>query len=336
MTTPTPTPVLITGCSVCHSKDRLSLCAGCKVVKYCGVVHQREHRPSHKTICKTIVKKTAILVQERKETAFFNAHGGGLSAILGSGSLVDPLLQLAQAQLQVDTQTAVQSGLSLLLEMVDITKDPRTGPPDLVPALFLRLGRDQEAYDFMKWWVTSPAPKGLLGPSAQPYADSKDSKADVFEDVDFFKGKCPSLSFMVALTLLKLRLLIDLQALQRSAAIGENVPREILDEIRSHLTSSAVSANKAVLERDDHTPDIKNLTKQVRTMYAAVQEGNSHFWPAVLHPGPNTMAWPESWNFGNKQEMQLALRYTYKAWLETPGAIEAIEELEGGKVDESQ
>jgi len=253
--------------------------------------------------------------------------------MLGSGALIDPLLRLASAQLQIDTSLAVQSGLNLLLEMVDIMKDPRMGPPDLAPACFLRLGQDQEAYDFMKWWVTSPPPKNILGPSAQLYEDAKDAKADVFEDVAVFKGRCPSLSFMVALTLLKLRLLIDLQSLQRLAEIGENVPREILDEIRSHLTSSAISHNKAVLERDDHSEAIEDLKQQVRYLYDAVQNGNAHFWPAVLHPGQDLTATPETWNFGSEQEMQLALQYNYRAWAETPGAIEAIEALAGGKVE---
>jgi hypothetical protein len=329
----TSSPVLAAGCFVCHTQSHLSLCAGCKAIKYCGVDHQKQDRPSHKSICKAISKRTAALVQERHETALFNAHGGGLSALLGSGSLLGPLLKLAHTYLQIDTQIAVQLGLDLLLEMVDITKDPKTGTANLVPACFLRLGRDQEAYDYMKWWVTSPAPKGPFGPSPQLWA-SITEQADVFEDVGLFKEKCPSLSFMVALTLLKLRLLVDLQALERSTKIGENVPREILDEIRN-LTSSAVSDNKKVLERDDHEEGIQKLKKQVRAMYAAVGESNKHFWSAVLHPGEDLKANPESWNFESRQEMQLALKYNYRAWAETPGAIEAIEGLESEKLEGS-
>jgi hypothetical protein len=327
-------PVLAAGCFICHTQSHLSLCARCKAIKYCGVDHQKQDRTSHKSACKAISKRTVALVQERHETALFNAHGGGLSALLGSGSLLDPLLNLAQAYLQIDTQIAVQLGLDLLLEMVDITKDPKAATADLVPTCFLRLGRDQEAYDYMKWWVTSPAPKGPFGPSPQLWA-SVNEKADVFESVGLFKGKCPSLSFMVALTLLKLRLLIDLQALQQSMKIGGDMSRETLDQIRSHLISSAVSGNKEVLERDNHDEEIQKLTKQVKAIYAAVREGNKHFWSAVLHPGKDLKSSPESWNFGNKKEMQLALKYNYTVWAETPGAIEAIEELESGKSEGS-
>jgi hypothetical protein len=33
----------------------------------------------------------------------------------------------------------------------------------------------------------------------------------------------------------------------------------------------------------------------------------------------------EVWYYDEKEEMQFALQFTYKTWVETPGAIEAIE-----------
>ncbi|KAF2705398.1 hypothetical protein K504DRAFT_388264 [Pleomassaria siparia CBS 279.74] len=335
-------PKLITGCYVCDTKSPLSLCTGCKSIKYCGVDHQKLDRPAHKSTCKLIAKKTAALVQERHETALFNAHGGGLASMLGSGSLVDPLLQLAQAQMRIDSQVAVQSGLELLLEMVDITKDAKSGPPNLAPVCFLRLGRDQEAYDFMKWWVASPDPIRPFGPSAQLYQDSKNAKADVFEDMDFFKEKFPSPSFMAAFTLLKLRLLMDLQTLQRSRSrsrstkVGDKNARGDIsddDDIRSQLTSSAVLNNKTVLQRSDHEKEIADLTRQVEAMYALVQERSANFWPAVLQPGGhlNANANPEAWGFSSTKEMQSVLDAHHKTWIETSGAIKAIEALRSGR-----
>jgi hypothetical protein len=62
-------------------------------------------------------------------------------------------------------------------------------------------------------------------------------------------------------------------------------------------------------------------------MYDAVKISNTHFWAAVLHPEDHLTAEAKSWFYGNEMEMQLALQYTYRAWVETPGAIEAIEVL---------
>ena len=91
------------------------------------------------------------------------------------------------------------------------------------------------------------------------------------------------------------------------------------------MVSSAIS--KQLIERDDHKEDIARVKNDVKMMYKAAKASNIHFWPAVLHPGDNLTTKAGSWYHGNKEEMQLALQYTYRAWVETPGAIEAIEVL---------
>ena len=91
------------------------------------------------------------------------------------------------------------------------------------------------------------------------------------------------------------------------------------------MVSSAIS--RQLIERDDHKEDIARVQEDVKTMYKAVKASNIHFWPAVLHPGDNLTAEAKGWYYGNKEEMQFALQYTYRAWAETPGAIEAIEVL---------
>jgi hypothetical protein len=48
---------------------------------------------------------------------------------------------------------------------------------------------------------------------------------------------------------------------------------------------------------------------------------------SVLNPADHLSAEASSWYYGNEQEMQMTLRHTYKAWAETPGAIDAIHVL---------
>jgi hypothetical protein len=52
---------------------------------------------------------------------------------------------------EVGTRLAVESGLGHILEITKNAKSSMLGVADFAPASFLRLGRDQEAYDFMKW-----------------------------------------------------------------------------------------------------------------------------------------------------------------------------------------
>jgi hypothetical protein len=161
-----------------------------------------------------------------------------------------------------------------------------------------------------------------MRPPKQPYTAVKNQ--DILEPAAVFMGKCPSMAFMATLTLLKFRLLMDLQSLQRSKEnMSAKLPQELVDEIRRNMVSSAIS--RQLIERDDQ--DIAWVKADVKVMYEAVKASNIHFWPAVLHPGGNPTAEAEGWYYGNEEEMQFALQFTYRAWVETPGAIEAIEVL---------
>jgi len=61
-------PLALSGhCPVCHSKDKLLRCQGCKSVPYCGRQHQESHRKEHKSICNAIKKaRTKLENEERK------------------------------------------------------------------------------------------------------------------------------------------------------------------------------------------------------------------------------------------------------------------------------
>jgi hypothetical protein len=74
---------------------------------------------------------------------------------------------------------------------------------------------------------------------------------------------------------------------------------------------------------------IQTMEGQVKAMHAAVKQENRHFWPALLSPGHHLTARPLHYSSGSESEMQLALQYNYKAWEETPGAIEMIRKMMG-------
>ncbi|KAF2188686.1 hypothetical protein K469DRAFT_627317 [Zopfia rhizophila CBS 207.26] len=332
-----PSKSLTTGCAVCDTKETLSRCGACKVVQYCGRDHQISDRSAHKSFCNRIKKAQVALDDEEQK---LRAHPGDLMTppnifeegvghfwgIHKTRPYMRARFALVEAQLKINTPQAVESGLYHLIDMLRLCRGDNMGVRDLVPALFLRLGRDQEAYDFLKWWVTTGQESDYdWGDIDLGYLDVKD--ADVFESVDVFAKDCPSLSHLVAVTLLKIRLLIDLQALQRSHSVGEHAAQEILDNTREHCVSSIISGNRLILDRQDQTPYIKSLEKQVKQLYVAVKKHNKYFWPALLNPGDNLTARPNMYGFGDPSQMQLMLQYNYNSWAETSRAIETIEEL---------
>lgn len=57
-----------------------------------------------------------------------------------------------EALLEVQTRTAVARALEHTLDLFRLNRSDNLGVRNLVPSLSIRLGRDQECYDFLKWW----------------------------------------------------------------------------------------------------------------------------------------------------------------------------------------
>ena len=186
------------------------------------------------------------------------------------------------------------------------------GVRDITPHCLLRLGRDQASYDFVKWYATTGQESDYdWGNMDLPYLDTRD--ADAFEPVDIYDVRFPELSHLVAVALIKVRLLIDLEMLQ-NVHLTSNIAR----------TSNITLRERAIAENTDLATRIDRLRTQVSRLYQAVHAANSHFWPALLDPGDNLTARPHSYSPGDLEEVQLKLKYTYDAWHETPGAVEFI------------
>jgi hypothetical protein len=258
---------------------------------------------------------------------FFQGGWGELWGIPESRGYLRARVTLIEALLRTNAARAVRLSLDHLLDMLRLCRTDPIGARDVVPTLYLRLGRDQDAYDFCKWWATTGHDSNYdWGNLNASYIDTKN--ADAFEQVDIFFGDRFYLSHVIAITLLKLRLLIDLNSLQRAREIaGPHVPRETLDAIQHYCTSSTITSNLKILEREDQSPHIIRLQKQVKELYAAVEKANSHFWPALIEPADSLKARPISYGDGDKGQMQVTLQNSYNAWAETLGAIGVIKEL---------
>jgi hypothetical protein len=196
----------------------------------------------------------------------------------------------------------------------------------LMPALMLRLNKDQECYDFVKWWTIIRNQDDYdWGDTDLPYMDIKN--ADAFEDIDYLCGMFMDVSQVVAITLLKVKLVLDLQALGNiKDAAGDKVPAEILNSMRLQIVSSPIiTGNREILERDDHKAAITELTTQIRALHRAVQRANEYFWDCLINYEEPEL--PQAFSPGSFEEAQLALHYSYDAWLECPGALKFIEDI---------
>ena len=118
----------------------------------------------------------------------------------------------------VKTYTAVYAAYGHIIDLLRLCRSDNMGVRDVLPALALRLGKDQQCYDFCKWWATTGQEGDYdWGEMDNPYLDIKD--ADMFEPpIEHFLGGF-DLAHTVVITLLKTKLLIDVRALQNSSII---------------------------------------------------------------------------------------------------------------------
>ncbi|KAM4065775.1 MYND finger domain-containing protein [Hirsutella rhossiliensis] len=281
-------------CEVCQRRDGLLRCSGCQSVYYCGRDHQR---------ARARLKREEQMLRDNPGDIITpaNVFDSGVGRFWGifetrpymraRFGLVDILLQhFGSAGGRVDV---VRAALDHLLDMLRLCRSDNMGLRDLIPALYIRLGRDQAAYDFVKWYATTGQDSYYnWGDVDLPFLDVKD--ADVLEPSQglWLEKSCLDLSHAVTVALLKVRVLLDLQAVQNAARmLRGTVPPEIIDLIRARLVGSVVEARPEILRST--AEEIAPLVQEIK----------------------------------RQEEACLMLGYTFAAWAETPGAIDVVRSL---------
>ena len=346
---------LITGCNICPQQTGLSRCSACKVVHYCSPEHQRADRPAHKVWCKSIKKITFVL---DKDEAALRAHKGDMDTppnafetaigdfwrYSGTRNYMRSRNELLRELPRLNTKAAVEAALDHALGLMRLNLQDPMCVRSITPAFFLRLGRDQEAYDFCKWWVTKGSSLSCDWKNVRQLPHEMSSGGDAWEGVEVFERvrnfgdgggdsfAVPSfadLSHLVAVTLVKVRMLLDVRVL-----IDGIRPRDF-----GKVSSSSIVLRDAIREGDIGEVEIvfEEMKDQVRRLYHAVQRVNKHFWPRVVEPRAHLLMNPLNIGMGEETEMHLVLPEYYCAWSETPGAIEVIEDiLEGREISFSR
>ena len=312
-----------------------SRCQGCKVVSYCSREHQSIDWPAHKTYCSTIKKARTRL--EAQEIAL-RAHPGDVDTppdafteggegwgkfwgFQGTRPYMSARYVLVEALLMVNTTAAVEAALDHSLDMVRLNRMDNQGMRQLIPTLLLRLGRDQQCYNVLKWHTTTLKEGATWSGIATPELDLRDE--DAFYPVGDFIAAMMPLPHLVILTLLKLRIMVDLKGFHlRCSTPGPHAPQHIISGIMvkdaEYLDEGPAAALDMIMEFQ---------MKLIKELYMAVHLQNVHFWAALLDPRGHLRAKPNGYMMGSREEMQVTLQQTYNAWVKSPGAIKIVEEL---------
>lgn len=325
-------------CNACGASQGLTRCAACKVTLYCSRDHQVLDRANHAADCKAV--KHARTIFEREEQKLrgeasdvltpanpLETSVGHFWGILSTRKYMRARYALARAILDIKTFDAVKLAAEHVRDMLRLCRSDNLGVRDMLPAIYLRLGRDQDAYDIIKWFQTTKSSSDYdSGDLDLPCLDIVE--ADVFESPQYLCGKYPTLAALVCVALLKIRLLLDLVALMNAGCLAPRLPRELLDRVKSYIPETGpVRTNRGLISGTEYSNLIVTMSSQVDELYVAVAEANKHFWPALLDPGAHLTARPEIMPSCTKDEMQVNLQYCYDSWIETPRSIDFIKTM---------
>ncbi|KAI1380558.1 hypothetical protein F4677DRAFT_190772 [Hypoxylon crocopeplum] len=327
-------------CPLCPSRSAASShllrCAGCRAFSYCGREHQVADRPQHKSACTKIKKARAKLDREDHEVRnatpdfmtpanAFETHVGNFWGILNTRDYMRARFRLAQQLLLLGTLDGVSEGLEHLRDTLRLCRGDNMGVRYIMPATMLRLDLDQECYDFIKWWATCD-PDGTYnwGDMTLPYLDIHG--ADVLEDPSFLLSEYSELNFLVALLILKLKLLVDIRNLKitRKIFARRHLPVELRDQIEQNVVRSPLSAK---FQKEPSASPIRIETKllnHIRKIGAALTKINHKFMFSLFEPEEAVCYNPGPYSRGSWEEMALAMQYSYAAWWETEGVLDLL------------
>ncbi|KAJ5256932.1 hypothetical protein N7478_013036 [Penicillium angulare] len=342
-----------TGCPVCCKADDLLRCSGCKVLRYCGRDHQTAHRQAHKFACREVriarddlEKAKQALINDpnfKNDNPFVN-HVGYFWKIVETRPYMMGLSKLVNALQSIDHKDSVQAELDLCMEMLRLCPSDNMGVRSSVPGVMLRLDKDQECYDFVKWWALASINYDWEDHSR--YYNIKN--ADAFEAIDFM-GDNPlgELPHFICLMILKIKLLSELLKLQEMEVtikqmLGEKlgggiqnvpIPSEMFRKIVDDYPGIKIH-NSIIRSRDDFMKGqglkdaVWGLKVQIDELYDIIDKANKHFWPA-MKDAEKALLTPPSNMFakGNVEEMRLALNTTWLTWVSVPAAIDFAQML---------
>lgn len=326
-------------CAVCGTTEKPRRCVRCKVEFYCSPEHQKKHYPIHKDDCRSVAnaKSNADAEEQKLRSLPENVFETSVGRFWGIRETRDYMLarhDVFQALAKIKTQDSMQMQVDLLMDLLRLCRSDNMRVRRMVPAPMQQLGHDQDCYDFIKWYGTTGQRADYdWDDMSLGFLDIKN--ADAFEPVDYMCGGSVALNHIAQLTLLKIKLLLDLKGLQNSIrAVGEKVPVEVLNLIQTKIPlSSIITGNKKILYRRDHTETIEKLATQVETLYSTGTTANKYFWPGMLDPEKHLdkllsrLPASEMYSPGSVEEMIVSVLYNYETWFETPGAIDVIKEL---------
>lgn len=329
-------------CQACDTaSDSLQRCAGCTAVLYCSKPCQTSQWSSHKTTCKLVRarRKACADAEDDLRNAepdpftppnVFETAVGHFYAMPETRPYMRARYVLAQTLNHLDTVPSLEEALDHGLDMLRLDRSDELGMRHQLAPVMLRLGREQEAYDFVKWWVAhADDERHLKDMPDSPFLDLENANA--LEPVDLFVRRKAAGTFELhSLALIKIRLLLALQSAEKAVAGAEGCTiQDKIAILAAALRSSAITrhADALLILAEDPKPVVDELARQVREVVTAVHQANKYLLETMAEPDADPGTAIASYAEGSREEAHAARSYSLRAWKGTPGALELLASL---------
>ncbi|KIV96989.1 hypothetical protein PV10_00799 [Exophiala mesophila] len=327
-------------CGLCSKTGvKLLRCSACHAVRYCSRDHQSEHRSQHKSSCRNIKRLRADLDKRDQairnptagspiQTNAFETHVGRFTEFDHTDDYMSVRMSLLDALRRQATLDGVSEALEHLQDMLRLDRSDEFWLRDLAPPLMLQLDKDQECYDFLKWWLMVN-PKDDEGAhdwvKDPPFLNIKD--ASVLEDVKYISAESVDVHHLAAVVLLKMKLLVDLVNIRLTRRVLKGrLPTEVLGIIAYHAVRSPISC-KWVNKNECDLIDIQQtLQMQIKILAMITMRCNRAF-PHLIFEVNRHVSTPLDDNHPLLffEEMVSLVQHSYPAWWQHDGVLELLQ-----------
>lgn len=285
---------LFSDCQFCKTNSGVLKSHICHVVSYCSEIHRLQDRPDHRRLCEYVQMSNARI---NGRWALMSLHSRWYSTTrnidwLLNGfpdreSYVTETSGLIEVYQRVSTVEAIRGILKFRLTELHF-KQERYLAAGAVASTWIRLDEDSEVYQFIKnayllndyslraSYVKYPKHTCLHG---DPFEGG-----EIFESVRFYTQLPFRIArhapLLVSLTLLKIKVLLDLQDIQNARmAIGSKFPCELFDKVMGFIfRSSAIKAIRTKIYSQDLSKRIAALSGQIKILYNTIDGRNAYLW----------------------------------------------------------
>ena len=322
---------------------KLLRCSRCHVAWYCNTTCQKEHYANHRFLCMEIAKYEKLVLKEANKLrsilgdTIFETQTGNFWDIPHATTYMDVTYALSNWYCIV----AHQSGVKEVWEkaLFHILEHLRLGAIDQMearwraPFLLLSLNRDDDAYAFIRFWVTLMVAVTVnLIAMFEKHVNSKEGDwiypreencryLDIFQDI--FSTQNPQeveLPFLVALAIIKLRIVAAHDAALQSVDLAMEGTGQRIQEVQPALKDMLFC---------EHV-DVESQRQQVNRLLDAIHLQNPSMLPALINPGPLTAQPPPAvYTPGQPSEAYRTLIDCKATLNRIPGAIDLLEERFG-------